>query len=237
MNDSSNWRWRDPTRPVDVSEPGKRAAGRAAAELVRDGMRLGLGTGSTVAYFLDALASRGLDIAGLPTSEATAARCRELGIRLLDPSGIHDLDLDVDGADQVDDDLNLTKGGGGALLREKVVAAASDRMVVIVTPDKLVRHLGETFPLPVEVAPFARWYVQAALTDRGFEVEVRDGGEYRTDNANLILDASKPGGIQTPAATEAALARMPGVAEVGLFIDLADDVIVGHDDGSVQRLL
>ncbi len=106
----------------------KKAAGEAAAELLEDGMQVGLGTGSTVAYFLDAVAARGLDVAGVPTSESTAARCRELGITLLDPARVTRLDVCVDGADELDRELDLTKGGGGALLREKVVAAMSDRI-------------------------------------------------------------------------------------------------------------
>lgn len=134
-----------------MSEAGKRAAGRAAAELVEDGMQLGLGTGSTVAHLLDALVERGVDVAGVPTSEATAERCRQLGIGLLDAAEVSRLDLCIDGADELDHDLSLTKGGGGALLREKVVAGMAERMVVIATPDKVVDRLADTFPLPIEV--------------------------------------------------------------------------------------
>lgn len=219
-----------------MGEAGKQAAGRAAAELVEDGMRLGLGTGSTVACFLDALAERGVEVSGVPTSEETAARCRRLGLRLLDPADIHELDLDVDGADEVDEQLNLTKGGGGALLREKVVAANSRRLVIVATPDKMVVRLGEAFPLPLEVVPFAAWPVMRALGELGFDAVLRDGGDYRTDNGNLIVDARLPGGIDDPAAVERRLALLPGVAECGLFVGMADVVLVGKDDGTVDRL-
>ncbi|MFA9443886.1 ribose-5-phosphate isomerase RpiA [Egicoccus sp. AB-alg6-2] len=217
----------------------KRAAGRAAAEVVEDGMRLGLGTGSTVAFFLDALAERRLDVAGVPTSEATAARCRELGIRLLDVATTTELDLAVDGADELDHDLHLIKGGGGALLREKVVASLASRFVVIATSDKLVDRLGDAFPLPVEVVPFALGPVRHGLERRGFEVRTREeapGTAYTTDNGNFVLDARLPGGIEDPAVMDVELALVPGVAEHGLFVDLATEALLGSDDGDVLRL-
>lgn len=225
-----------PIEDDDVTDAGKRAAGEAAAALVQDGMRLGLGTGSTVAFFLDALAERGLTgIAGVPTSEATAQRCRELGIALLDAGEVERLDLCVDGADELTPALELTKGGGGALLREKVVAALSERMVVIATTDKVVQKLGDTFALPVEVVPFAVGPVRRTLEELGFEVTARGGGDYRTDNGNAILDARADGGIDDAATMEATLALIPGVAESGLFIDLATGAVLGNEDGSVER--
>ncbi|HEX2027632.1 MAG TPA: ribose-5-phosphate isomerase RpiA, partial [Nitriliruptorales bacterium] len=193
-----------------MGEAGKRAAGEAAAVLVEDGMRLGYGSGSTVAHFLEVLASRDPDVAGLPTSEETAARCRDLGLPLLDPADVEDLDLVVDGADEVDPQLDLVKGGGGALLREKVVAWSGSRMVIVATPDKLVERLAAQFPLPVEVVPFARWHVERVLRGFGFEVSARDGGDYRTDNGNVILDARLPGGIEEPELMEWTLAALPG---------------------------
>ena len=214
----------------------KEAAGRAAAELVEDGMRLGLGTGSTVAFFLDAVAERGLAVAGVPTSEATAARCRELGIELLDASDVDRLDLCVDGADELTPDLVLTKGGGGALLREKVVATMSDRMVVIATPDKVVDRLGDTFALPVEVVPFAAGPVRRRLEALGFSVKARGDGDYRTDNHNLVLDARHPDGIEDPEVLAVDLSLTPGVAEHGLFVDLATGALLGREDGTVERL-
>lgn len=217
-------------------DEGKRAAGWAAAEHVEAGMRLGLGTGSTVAHFLDALAARGLDVAGVPTSEATAARCRALGIPLLDAADVEQLDLCVDGADELTRELVLTKGGGGALLREKVVAAMSRRMIVIATPDKVVERLGESFPLPVEVVPFAVGPVSRRLGELGFTVEPRDGGAYRTDNGNLVLDCQIPGGIEDPDVLDIDLALVPGIAEHGLFVDLATLAILGTPDGAVTTL-
>jgi ribose 5-phosphate isomerase A len=221
-----------------MSDVGKRAAGEAAAELVEDGMRLGLGTGSTVAYFLDALAARGLDVAGVPTSEATADRCRELGIGLLDTAEVERLDLCIDGADELDAALQLTKGGGGALLRERVVATLSDRFVVIATADKLVDRLCDTFALPIEVVPFAVAPVARSLTELGFEPRVRMAGDaaYRTDNGNAIIDARCVGGVDDPAVADVTIGLLPGVVETGLFIDLADLALLGDDDGRVTRV-
>lgn len=217
-------------------DPAKLAAGRAAAALVADGMRLGIGTGTTVAAFLDALAEASPDIVGVPTSEATAQRCRELGIPLADPGAVDRLDLCVDGADELDRALHLTKGGGGALLREKVVAAMAARMVVIATPDKVVERLADTFPLPVEVVPFAAGPVTRRLADLGFAVTPRDGGDYRTDNGNAILDCRMPGGLPDPAGMEVTLAMIPGVAESGLFVGLAAEALLGTAGGDVQHL-
>ncbi len=219
-----------------MTDDGKRAAGEAAAALVEDGMRLGLGTGSTVAHFLSALAARDLDVAGVPTSEATADRCRELGIGLLEVNAVEELDLCVDGADELDDTLTLTKGGGGALLREKVVATLARRFVVIATEDKLVPRLAERFPLPIEVVPFAVAPVIRTLERRGFAPVVRDGGAYRTDNGNVVVDARYPGGLEDPAVTDVALTLIPGVVTSGLFVDLADAALLGRADGSVRRL-
>lgn len=219
-----------------VADAGKKAAGEAAVKVVEDGMRLGLGTGSTVAYFLEALAEREFqDIAGVPTSEQTAEHCRGLGIELLDPGQVERLDLTVDGADELTPALELTKGGGGALLREKVVAGLSDRMLVIATPDKVVQRLGDSFALPVEVVPFAVGPVRRRLEQLGFSVEERGDGDYRTDNGNAILDATMEGGIDDAATMEATLALIPGVAESGLFIDLCTGAILGNDDGTVER--
>ena len=221
-----------------MSDEPKRAAGSAAAELVEDGMRLGLGTGSTVRWFLEALADRRLDVAGVPTSRDTAERCRSLGIELLDPSSVVHLDLAVDGADEFDAELTATKGGGGALLREKVVASIAERFVLVATPDKAVDRLGDTFPLPIEVVPFALGPVVQALRERGAEPWERrcaDGSPYLTDNGNAIVDARYPGGIEDPAATEIALSMIPGVVANGLFVELATLAVLGHPDGHVEH--
>jgi ribose 5-phosphate isomerase A len=221
-----------------VEHPGKIAAGRRAATLVEDGMVLGLGTGSTVAHFLDALADAGRQVRGVPTSEATAARCRELGIELVGPGEVDTLDLAVDGADELDHDLTLVKGGGGALLREKVVAAMADRFVVIATTDKLVARLADRFPLPVEVVPFALGPVRRRLEGLGFEVVERSGptGSYRTDNGNAVLDCRAPDGLDDPALTEVELSMIPGVAANGLFVELATCALLGDEHGEVVEL-
>lgn len=221
-----------------MEDTAKRAAAEAALELVEDGMRLGLGTGSTVAYLLDGLARRGRAIVGVPTSEATATRCAQLGIRLTTPDDLDRLDLAIDGADELDASLSLTKGGGGALLREKVVASMADRFVVVATQDKLVARLGVSFPIPIEVVPFARGPVQRSLVELGFEVALRGGQAtpVYTDNGNVLLDATMPSGIEDPAVMDVAIAVLPGVAESGLFIDLADVALLADASGAVTRL-
>ena len=224
--------------PLTIDER-KRAAALAALPLIQEGMQLGLGTGSTVAHLLEGIAERGLDVAGVPTSKATEARCRQLGIRLLQPSDTERLDLAIDGADQLDHALTATKGGGGALLREKVVAAMSDRFVVIATSDKLVDRLGDSFPLPIEVVPFATAPVARRLRDRGYEVELRTAGEgpvVVTDNGNHLLDARVAGGIEDPAVEELWITALPGVVECGLFVDLVDQALLADQGGRVTSL-
>lgn len=220
-------------------EEGKRAAALKALELVEDGMRLGLGTGSTAALFIEALAGRmaaGLKITGVPTSEATRAQAERLGIPLarLDES---ELDLTVDGADEIDPRLNLIKGGGGALTREKIVAASSHRMVVVADASKRVETLGR-FPLPVEVISFgaastARRIGKAAgrLGCSG-DISLRRRGEtpFVTDNGNWILDCHF-GSIPAPAELSQAIAEVPGVVEHGLFVGLCTSAIVGTERG------
>lgn len=222
-----------------MGEDAKRAAGIAGAALVEDGMRLGLGTGSTVAHVLDALAARQLDVAGVPTSESTAARCRHLGIRLLDPGDVAELDLAIDGADELDHALSATKGGGGALLREKVVASMATTFVVVATTDKLVTRLGATFALPVEVVPFATAPVTRRLRAEGFEVTLRQvdrGRPVVTDNGNHILDAHRPEGIEDAAATDVLVSLIPGVVACGLFVDVVDRALLARPDGSIEEL-
>jgi ribose 5-phosphate isomerase A len=220
-------------------DPAKDAAGRAAAALVTDGMVLGLGTGSTVDRFLVALAARDLDVAGVPTSRATEARCAELGIRLLTPADVERLDLVVDGADELTDDLVLTKGGGGALLREKVVAAMGERFAVIATVDKRVPRLGDTFAVPVEVVPFAVAPVRRELEREGLAVVERQdatGASARTDNGNAILDVRIDGGFEDPEQADVWLTMLPGVVTSGIFTDLATEALLGRADGGVETL-
>lgn len=222
----------------------KQVAGAAAAQRVRSGMILGLGTGSTVAYFLEALADRvraeGLEVVGVPTSEETAQKAEELGIPLSTLEENPALDLVVDGADEVDAEFRLVKGGGGALLREKIVAAAGAEVIIIIGAGKRVERLGSTFLLPVEVIPFG----SAATRERVAQVgnctpyvrTTEDGKPFVTDNGNWILDCRFEGGMEDPDRLHAELSQIPGVAEVGIFLDLCDVVIEGADDGSVTTL-
>ena len=206
-------------------------------------MRLGLGTGSTVAHFLEHLGAR-IDrgelsgVVGVPTSVRTEKAARGLGIALAALEDIGTLDLTVDGADEVDPGLDLVKGLGGALLREKMVAQASDRMLVIVDDSKLVGRLGEVAPVPVEVVPFGHASHMGWLRDLGAQPRVRDGGNghpYRTDNGNLIVDCRFPGGIEDPAGLEQRLARRAGVVESGLFLEMATEAVVAGA-GGVRRM-
>lgn len=220
----------------------KEIAGRRAAEMVEDGMTLGLGTGSTVYFTLVRLAERirdeGLVLRGVPTSLDTETKSRALGIPTVSLDDAPELDLTIDGADEVDRAFNLTKGGGGALLREKVVAHASRREVIVIGRSKLVERLGVTFPLPVEVVPFARAVVERELAELGAEVRLRerDGAAYRTDNGNAILDCRFPQGIEDPSRMEAQIDRIPGVVESGLFVGLAHALVVADEHGACELL-
>jgi ribose 5-phosphate isomerase A len=219
----------------------KRAAAARAVEFVRSGMRLGLGTGSTARHFVELIGERvrsGLDIVGVPTSETTYADAKRCGIPLTTLDETPELDLTVDGADEIGPDLTLIKGGGGALLREKIVAAASARMIVIADQSKWVGVLG-TFPLPVEVVPFGlaatRHAIEKAIASiqRPALLTLRqgkDGHAFVTDGGHWILDAAL-GRIDDPAALAHALSGVPGVMEHGLFVDMAQTVIIGGPDG------
>jgi len=219
----------------------KRAAAARAVEFVRSGMRLGLGTGSTAAHFVELLAERvraGLDVIAVPTSEATRAQAARLGIALTTLDDTTELDLTVDGADEIGPDLTLIKGGGGALLREKIVATASARMVVIADESKCVPVLGH-FPLPVEIVPFGatvtRQEVEAAAADAGDPGPAplrldRNGHAFVTDSGHWLLDAHLRR-IADPRALANRLSAIPGVMEHGLFIGLAQTAIVAGPDG------
>lgn len=220
----------------------KRAAAMRAAALVRDGMRLGLGTGSTAAHFVDMVGEKvaaGARLVCVPTSEQTRRQAESLAIPLTTLDETPELDLTVDGADEFDPHLRLIKGGGGALLREKIVASASARMVVITDRSKQVEVLGR-FPLPVEVIPFGleatRRAMQRAIASAGCSGELsvrltRDGNIFATDAGNYIIDCSL-GRIPDPEALAAALAPVPGVVEHGLFLAMADTVIIGDAAGT-----
>ncbi len=218
----------------------KTEAARVALEHVSDGMKIGIGTGTTAEAFVRLLAERvatGLTVIGVPTSERTAALCRELGVPLSTLEDTPELDLTVDGADEIDPALTLIKGGGGALLREKIVAAASARMIVIADRSKLVETLGR-FPLPIEVNRFGLRATEiavgrtAAALGLGGPVTLRMTGAqpFVTDGGHFILDASF-GRIPDPRALSDALHAVPGVVEHGLFIGLASAAIIAGGDG------
>lgn len=224
----------------------REAAARAVAEIA-SGMKVGLGTGSTARHFVDLLGERvaqGLDIVGVPTSEATAQQARACGIPLSDLDTLARLDITVDGADEIDGDLNLIKGAGGALLREKIVAAASDAMIVIADDTKVVEALGARFPLPVEVNRFGlgatRALVQRLVDLHGTGGWVKLRGEeaghpFETDGGHLILDAFF-GRISQPEALSSDLLDIPGVVQHGLFLKMCRKAYVATPNG-VETLL
>ncbi|MGZ5843242.1 MAG: ribose-5-phosphate isomerase RpiA [Xanthobacteraceae bacterium] len=222
------------------AEAQKRAAAARAVEFVRSGMRLGLGTGSTARHFVELVGERvrgGLDIVAVPTSQATKSDAERCGITLTTLDDTPELDLTVDGADEIAPDLSLIKGGG-ALLREKIVATASARMIVIADQSKLVGALGR-FPLPIEVAPFGLAATQRAIERAIAAVQRpgrlslrrgRDGHAFVTDGGHWIIDAALDR-IDDPQAMAHALTGIPGVMEHGLFIGLAQMAIVAGPDG------
>jgi ribose 5-phosphate isomerase A len=222
---------------VDL-EPLKRDAAEAAIEAeVRSGMVLGLGSGSTAAWMLEGLARRRSEgalsgIAGVPTSERTATRCRELGIPLIELARRPSLDLAIDGADEIAPDLSLIKGLGGAHLREKVVARSAERFVVVADETKLVSRLGERAPVPVEVIPFARPLCERLLVADGWRPTLRGEGDgpWITDEGNLILDCRRDG-WGDPSRLAAGLHEIPGVVEHGLFLGMAAAAYVACMDG------
>lgn len=219
----------------------KRQAAARALEEVRSGMRLGLGTGSTAKHFVELLGERvrrGLDVVGVPTSEATRADAARCGIPLGSLDDIDRLDLTVDGADEIDPALSLIKGGGGALLREKIVAAASDRMIVIADESKWVEVLG-AFPLPVEIVPFGARATQRAMAkvfaESGVsgQMVIRAGGDghvFVTDGGHWIVDAHL-GRIQDAPRLAGLLSAIPGIVEHGLFVGLARTAILAGAQG------
>lgn len=217
----------------------KIAAARTALSHVEDGMKLGIGTGSTAEAFVHLLAEKvgdGFKVTGVPTSERTARLCLELGVPLTTLDETPRLDLCIDGADEIDPRLNLTKGGGGALLREKIVAHASAKFIVIADESKLVPALG-AFPLPIEINPFGleatRQGIAETYAGLGFSgqlrLRVRDGQPYETDGGHFILDASF-GHISDPKALSDALHAIPGVVEHGMFIGMTSLAIVAGQD-------
>lgn len=219
--------------PHKVDEAGKMSAARRALSYVRDDMVIGLGTGSTAAYFIQLLSEQvdnGLVITGIPTSRATEKMAKKLGIKInLDFNGI--IDIDFDGADEVDSSGNLVKGGGGALTREKIVAANSRKFIVMVDDSKLTDgHLSRS-KIPVEILPFMFQLTLRKLQTMALSCEVRKS--FTTDNGNYIADCNF-GKISEPAHLEHQIKMLPGVVEVGLFVNIASKIIVGSRDSSYE---
>jgi ribose 5-phosphate isomerase A len=216
----------------------KQAAGYRAAEFVEDGMVIGLGTGSTAFYVIEKIGQRvaeGLKVSAIATSKASEELARKNNIPLIEAADVTELDLAIDGADEFDPSLALIKGGGGALLREKLVAINSKRFIVIAGADKRVEHLGK-FKLPIEIIPFTYEWTLNQLRkkyDVPFEMRMNNDELYVTDNGNYIVDASFEK-IDSPSALSEELKAMVGVVDHGLFVDIAELVIVGYDDGSTE---
>jgi ribose 5-phosphate isomerase A len=213
----------------------KKLAGEKAAEYITDGMVLGLGTGSTVKYVfqkIGELVQRGLDIRGIPTSMHTRKIANEYKIPLTTFEDNPQIDLTIDGADEVDSRLNLIKGGGGALTREKIIAYHSKKVIIVIDESKIVKALGIDFPLPVEIVKFGWIETKKTLEKFGCTVELRRimGEPFITDNSNYILDCEFDR-INDPEGLEQELNNIPGVVDNGLFINLVDEVIVGSKQG------
>lgn len=216
-------------------ESSKKAAGEKAADYVKDGMVLGLGTGSTVKYFIERLARKikeeSLDVAGIPTSIATEKLAKALGIQMTSFAECEGIDLDVDGADEVDAAYNLIKGGGGALTREKIVASVSRRFIVIVDAKKVVGRIG-AFPVAIEVLPFAETPVRNEIIALGGLPKKRDG--FLTDNGNIVLDARF--NIIDAEALEEDLKSIPGVVESGIFAKRRPEKVIVGDASKTREI-
>lgn len=219
------------------ANPAKLLAARAAAELVESGMIVGLGTGTTAALMLQRLGERleqeGLRIVGVPTSVATAEHAKELGIPLRELDDVPGLDINLDGADEVDPQFRMIKGRGGALLREKIVACAAWRRVTIITEDKCVERLGVNAPVPVEVSSVGLRHTECRLKKLGAQTKIRclaDGTVYYTDGGNAIIDC-RFDEIQDPDELDIRLQSVVGVFETGLFVGLCDTLIIGTAEG------
>ncbi|WP_419873488.1 ribose-5-phosphate isomerase RpiA [Candidatus Pristimantibacillus sp. PTI5] len=217
----------------------KKLAAEKAVEFVKDGMIVGLGTGSTAYFAIQKIGQKvkeGLSIRAIATSNQSEELAKELGIPLLPFAEIDEIDVTIDGADEVDVNWNLIKGGGGALLREKIVAAATKQLIIIVDESKLVKELGK-FPLPVEIIPFGYEMTIRKLQKLGAEPVLRKAGDevYVTDNGNYIADCHL-GSIAQPDELHRMLNLIPGIVDNGLFIDMAAVVIAGYVDGSVRQL-
>lgn len=220
-------------------QQAKRAVGAAAAQLVQDGMTVGIGTGTTAAYFIEALIERcraGLSITAIPTSQASAQQLQRGGLTVKEIDSVPAIDLVIDGADEIDPNRCLIKGGGGALLREKIVAVNASEMVVMVDETKLVDRLG-TFGLPLEILPFGHTHTLKRLREHGYQptLRLRRASEpYVTDNGNFLADLRFERPIEDPRRVDDELQHITGVLETGLFLGLAKRVLIGRIDGHVD---
>jgi ribose 5-phosphate isomerase A len=221
-----------------VSDDVLDGLGAYALRYVKPGQTIGLGTGRAASAFLRALGARGIKVRGVPTSSGAAELARSLGIEVVALDGKARLDVDLDGADEVDPRLNLVKGYGGAMVREKVVACASRKVVILVGAEKRVTRLGQRRRLPVEVVPFAAHFAMRRMRELGLKPVVRigaEGREFLSDNGNLVMDCAV-GVIVGPARLERELCAIPGVVGTGLFIGIASVVLVANSDGSITTL-
>lgn len=222
-------------------ERAKEAAGKKAAEFIQEGMRVGLGTGSTAAYFIKALGARcaiGLKIQAVATSIQSTKLASEVGIPLVSPDTLFEFDITVDGADEIDPNFNMIKGGGGALLREKLLAQASREVIIIADPSKQVSHLGK-FPLPIEVIPFLFQSTMKKLRGKGYTGKLRlnrDQTVFITDNGNWIVDLNMKEPILNPQSMHEELKNITGVVDTGLFFQLVKRVIIGYEEGNTEIL-
>ncbi|PEK63064.1 MULTISPECIES: ribose 5-phosphate isomerase A [Bacillus] len=213
----------------------KQLAGEYAANFVKDGMKVGLGTGSTVYWLIQKLGERvkeGLSFQAVPTSKETEVLAKQLNISLISLNDVQSLDLTIDGADEIDANLQLIKGGGGALLREKIVATSSKELIIIADESKLVTHLG-TFPLPIEIIPFSWKQTERKIQSLGCQTTLRlkNNETFITDNNNMIIDCIFPHNITNPTNLHTQLKMITGVVETGLFVNMTSKAIIGTKNG------
>ncbi|MGG1610525.1 ribose 5-phosphate isomerase A [Bacillus wiedmannii] len=213
----------------------KQLAGEYTANFVKDGMKVGLGTGSTVYWTIQKLGERvkeGLSFQAVPTSKETEVLAKQLNISLISLNDVQSLDLTIDGADEIDANLQLIKGGGGALLREKIVATSSKELIIIADESKLVTHLG-TFPLPVEIIPFSWKQTERKIQSLGCQTTLRlkNNETFITDNNNMIIDCIFPHNITNPTNLHTQLKMITGVVETGLFVNMTSKAIIGTKNG------
>ncbi|MGH7915676.1 MAG: ribose-5-phosphate isomerase RpiA [Candidatus Binataceae bacterium] len=212
--------------------------GAYALRYVKPGHTVGLGTGHAASAFIRALGQHGIKVRGVPTSQASAELAHSLGIEVVGLDGKGRLDVDIDGADEVDPRLNLIKGYGGAMVREKVVACAARKVVILAGEEKRVARLGQRRRLPVEVVPFAAHFAMRRMRELGLRPSMRigaDGGKFLSDNGNLVVDCGT-GVFAAPARLERELREIPGVVGTGLFIGIASVVLFANSDGSITKL-